>query len=468
MPSNIIQAIIQKAGSLDPVMRDSLIELARELERIGFIVDPAPIIPTKFSLLVESAPANVTIFEYVLNRTNISLSWEAPEPRFLFYEIRRGSSWNTASRILVTSSLSAVIEPLPIGTTTFLIKAMNVDGVYSIDDLPLDIVIPAIGNVSLTASTLDSNVLLYWTAPTSTFDILYYIVKKNGVELFRINSHFAHIKELSGGTYIYSVVPVDIVGNEGPEVSLELLVSDPPDFVLRDTFLSDFILGTKVNSVRQPENNSLLVCVNLTETYQDHFDTRSWASPQAQVDAGYPIYIQPVPTTASYKETFDMGVVVSGIIVSITWSYVVISQTFNIGVSTRTSDDNVIWTSPQLGQNVFFASGRYIEITVDFTGANDKALMEFFNFEVSVSVKEEMDSGNIAALAADATGTVVTFNKAFKAVNSITATPNDTNDKFALHNFAGGLNPTTFKVKVFNSAGVRQDATVDWKARGVV
>lgn len=465
---NIIHAIIQRGGIEDPVLRDSLIELAKELDRLRILVDPAPFIQSKYNIALSDAPLPVVVFEYEFHSTNITLSWEAPQTGFLLYEIKKGNSWNTATRVLITSSLSITIDPILVGTTTYLIKSLTSDGIYSLESTLLDIIVPPIGQLNLTAETLDSNVLLYWTIPETTFNIAYYIVKRDGVEVARINATFTHIKELAGGTFIYEVTPVDIAGNLGPAVSLQLLVAPPPDFVLLDEFITDFTLGTKVNSIVQTETTRLLASINLTETFQEHFDTRSWASPQAQIDAGYPIYIQPVPTTASYKEIFDIGIILTNVIVTLSWSYEFITGTFNLGALTRVSDDGISWTSTQPGQTSFWTSARYIEVTIDFTGSNDKALFEFYNFQVSVSIKEEMDGGIITADETDVNGTVVTFNKDFKDITDITIAVISATTVSAFVIFADIPNPPSFKVKAHDNAGVRTTADVRWDARGII
>lgn len=466
---NIIHSILQAGNLQDPILRDTLIEIAKELDRISILVDPAPVVPAKFTVIIKPAPNAVTDFSYTLSSTNVTLSWSAPQIGVLSYEIRRGATWDTATRVIVTSNTSVILDPLLVGTTHFLLRTLSIDGIYSLDIAELDVIIPPIGGVTIRAETLDSNVLLYWTAPITTFNIAYYIIKKDGIEISKMLSNFTHIKELAGGTFTYSITPVDIAGNMGPETFLTIKVTNPPDFTLRDTFISDFTLGVHTNTLRQPENNRLLALVNLTETFQEHFDTRAWASPQDQVDAGYPLFIQPVPTTGSYKEVFDIGIISPRVLVTISWSFEVISQTFNIGVSTRVSDDNISWSAAQLGQNVYFDSARYIEITINFTGLNDKAVMDFYNFEIAVSTKEEMDSGEVSAISTDVNGTVVTFNKPFRDVNSITESVKSTTEQFTvIHRFTDIPNPTQFTVFVYDTSGIRVSKVVNWKARGIV
>jgi len=61
-----------------------------------------------------------------------------------------------------------------------------------------------------------------------------------------------------------------------------------------------------------------IVNVNTTETWESHFTSRSWTSPQSQITAGYTYYLMPSTTTASYEEEFDYGTLLAGTKVSAT------------------------------------------------------------------------------------------------------------------------------------------------------
>jgi hypothetical protein len=100
--------------------------------------------------------------------------------------------------------------------------------------------------------------------------------------------------------------------------------------------------------------------------------------------------------------------------------------------------------------------------------AENHSFTIFFGFKVNLDVKRELDSGEIAALAADVGGTEVTFNKAFKDIDSITLAVAGVVPRTALYDFVDIPNPTGFKISVFDSAGGRVNATVSWKARGIV
>lgn len=466
MPSGILESIIQSTRKIDPALADVLIKLAREQSRLATIVDPAPELPTKVRNLITPPPLDVTEFTYLFTGTNLVLTWEAPSPEIILYELRQGSDWDTATRLLTTGTLTAILDPIAVGTTTYLLRGLNDQGTYSINPISLDVIVPPIGTFQVNSSTIGNNVILTWSIPESIFNIAYYLIERDSDEIGRATGTFIAITESAGGTFTYSITAYDIAGNASAASLNTIAVPDPPDFVLTSEFESAFA-GTKTRAVT--DGSSLFVCINNTETYQQHFVNNGFASPQAQITAGYPLWLEPFPTTASYKETFDIGTIETTTIVNLSYLYELLSGTFTVGFSTRVSDDGISWSAANTNLSFFVASVRYIEVTVSFTGSSNLALMRFYHFHIAVSVKLEMDSGTISALLSDVSGTVVTFNKAFKDVDSITvSTLSVTAPYTAIYYFVDVANPTSFAVFVFDSAGNRASATVEWKARGVI
>lgn len=466
---SIVNSVLARAAKVDPVLLNALQLILDEVTRIGIIVDPVPIIGTKISSETFGAPPSVDSFSYRLTRRNVILEWEPSDDSSIYFELRKGSDWDIATLILITGNRQAILDPLTTGDHEYLLRTLSFDSIYSDEIESVTVSIPPVGAVAIMPQTIDQNVLLYWTIPTSVFDIDYYILKRNGTLLGNVNATFAPITELIKDTYEYSVTPVDIAGNLGPETVVTVIVAGPPDFILRSEFECDFS-GPMVNAkelIKIPP--SLLLPINLTETWEDHFVNNSWNTIADQIAAGYPYYIQPTLPTASHTQEFDVGIIYPASVITISHNLLVLDGAFTVGVSTRVSDDGVIWSAPQVGQSVFFESLRYIEVTIEFTGGDDTALLELFNFHVSVSVKQSMDSGKVSALASDVSGTVVTFNVAFKDIDSLTLTVEETTGPFtAIYDFNDIPNPVDFAVYVFNVAGSRVSKEVSWKARGII
>lgn len=464
---SLLNSLVARAGQGDPVMLTLLQEIVNELDRLGIAIDPAPIVPTKISPNAFPAPAVVTAFTVRATTKNLVLEWEPSTNDFVYYELRKGTDWNSADRITVTSERRAILDPVLAGTHTYLLKTLSNNGIYSNDTSVASITITPIGAITITPQTIDQNALLYWNPPSSTFDIKEYIVTKDGTEVARVTATFVAMIELVGNSYIYGITAVDIAGNESPESTITVDVSGPRDFVLQHEF-DGTLNGTKVNAFKINSKNVLLLPVKLTETWRQHYVNNAWDQPRDQINADYPYYAEPGNLTASYTEVFDMGAIYPATIISTSWSTLILDGSFNIGVSTRVSDDNVIWSAAQVGDNIFVESVRYIETTIDFTGTDARSLMEFINLHVSVFVKESLDSGEVAAIASDVNGTVVVFNIPFRDINSITLSVKTTTEQFTpVFRFTDIPNPVSFSVFVYDSSGIRVSKTVQWKARGI-
>jgi hypothetical protein len=245
-----------------------------------------------------------------------------------------------------------------------------------------------------------------------------------------------------------------------------------PDINARRRLVGYSSIGTWIKG-RLPipkAGNVLLVCVNITETWAQHFSARGWNTIQDQLDAGYPFFAEPSLTTGSYQEVFDFGLTYNNVIVTVNWSSTILTGSVTTTCFIETSIDGISWTPGNLGSLSAYASTmRYARVTLSFAGGSDKSLMTVFNLKCTVDVKRETDGGNANVLAADATGTLITFTKTFKAIDAITVTPKSTTEKKAIVNFDYSLiNPTTFRVLAFDNTGTRVDATVGWVARGII
>lgn len=463
---SIVNSLLARAASVDPVMLSILQEILDELNRIGLLVDPAPTVQKKVSTVTVATPTEVGDIAYTLTATNVVLSWDPSSQGFIFYEVRRGSTWDTASRVTVTSNNGIILDPLPVGSTTFLVRSLSTSGVYSNTISSVDVVIPEIGNPGITADVINNFTTLLWTEPTTTFRIEHYEITRNGSELApNVKGLFYVHQEAAAGTITFGVKAVDIAGNTGPESTITVDVGAPTDFVIEDTQQSTFT-GTFVNGM--VDNNIAYFNIDLTTSYEDHFIDNTWASPQDQVDDGYEYWIQPTLPTGSYEEIFDFGSIYTNIIVNVSWLFDVIVGNFTFGLDIRVSDDNISYSSAFTTPSFFASSARYVKVKFTFTNGDDKGILAFSNFIVNILVKRENDGGHTEVFAADASGTTILFNKAFKFVESISVTPLDPFDRSATYNFAGGANPTSFTVKLYDNTGIRVDGTVGWFVRGII
>lgn len=476
--SNIINSLLQGTRKLDPQLADILSLMSSELVRIAHIVDPAPIVSNKISPGLLERPLGVTTFDYFFTGTSIVLFWDAPQDGFLMYEIRtNSSSWSDGNKVVSVSSLSAILDPNDsiggtgkyglVGSRFFTIMAINELGQLAIDEDVLEIIVPPLGAITVTPNVINNQVILSWTEPTTTFNIDKYKIYKDGNLLQdNIRGTFFVIQEGVAGEFTYGVEAVDIVGNTSSLATVTLDVNGPADFEIQDVQTSN-LSGTIVNG--KIEDGRLFVNLDLTTTYEDHFINNTWNSPQEQIDGGYPLWIQPTLATGSYEEIFDFGSIFTNVIVNLSYLFDTIIGSFTFSIDARVSDDNVTYSSAFTTPSFFTASARYVKVKLTFNAASDVDLMAFSNFICTLLVKREIDSGEADVFAADGAGTVISFNKLFRIVESITITPLETGIRQWVYDFDHTTeDPTDFLVLLWNSAGVRVDGTISWKARGII
>jgi hypothetical protein len=366
-----LEALLQgyQRAQADPKLYQILRGLIDTMNTLIDDVTPIIIATAEGDVTVGTLP-DVTNFTYTLLPYSVKLSWDRPAEDIQFFEIRRGSgSWETATFILSTKSLAASIEPLLVGSYTYQIRATNPAGNYSVNSVSVVVTIPALGTVSPTSQVIDNNVLLSWASPTTTFQIKEYIVSKDAVELGRQAGTFIAIFERSAGTFLYSIQVLDIAGNLGPSASISVTVSAPRDYVLRDQEIDTLFDGTRIN-VFKSVIPDLWMCVDLTETWSQHFSNRSWNTPQNQIDAGYPIYVQPTLSTGRYTKVFDYGSIFSNVLATVNYSLEQIVATVSVSIQLRSSDDAISWSSPVIASSLFATSMRYLEVQLDFTASS--------------------------------------------------------------------------------------------------
>jgi hypothetical protein len=276
---------------------------------------------------------------------------------------------------------------------------------------------------------------------------------------------FTVVFETVSGLYTYWVAGVDSAGNVGTPASVSAQVNQPPDYLLRAN-VDSTLNGTKTN-LAVNGTSGLLATVNTTETWQDHFSSRGWSTPQDQIDAGYPIYALPSTTTGSYVEEFDFGAILAGTKITSTLTsqavYGTVTVAPTLSVKTASGDPYTDYTNQD---SIYATNFRYVKVTYAFTSTGNDDLLNISALNVRLDVKLRSDTGTGTANAADVGGTTVNFNVAFIDVEGISVTPSGTTARIAIYDFVDAPNPTSFKVLLFDTAGTRVTGPFSWQARG--
>lgn len=462
-----IQSLIAGMQKTDIGTYQAIMLMAADIEALLQLVDPET--QTISATVTEEDPEGATSFSYTLQARAIKFTWSSDDDLVRFYELRLGSDWDTAEFITRTPSTVAYIEPVFGGPHTYLLKTINSTGGYSETALELIVTIPAMGSITVHAQVIDNNVLLSWNEPTSSFEVSHYEIFRDGVEIGEQRGTFATIFEPAGGTYEYSIIAYDLAGNASAEAFISVAVNQPPDYELEADHEVDMTAPTSSSNIYAENANSALIPADDTETWEDHFINNTYTSPQDQIDDGYPLYLQPTPASGEITEVWNLGASVERRIVKVTWTEEPIAGAVTVAVQLSHSTDGIAWTACAPGTIAFIdVAFQYIKLEFEVTPTSGTGFSRFSGLTLSIDVKQETDSGNVSALAADASGTTVTFNKAFKDVKSITVSALGTVERKAIYDFVDIPDPVSFKVLVYNAAGARVDATVSWKARGVV
>jgi len=191
-----------------------------------------------------SPPDDVTNFVAHAARDRINLTWSAVgNLDWSHYEIREGASWDTGETIAQVSA-TTYQTPNP-SNGPWWIKAVDTTGNYSVNAAQASIVVTPPTSQNLSAQTIDNNVRLTWSTTIGTFILDTHEIRcgsslATAEVIGKSDKTFDIIQEIQAGEYTYWVVPIDAAGNEGNAASVKVSVDDPPDFVLRNDFQTDW------------------------------------------------------------------------------------------------------------------------------------------------------------------------------------------------------------------------------------
>ena len=464
--SNLIRSVSQQ----DPKLYQALQLMVDDLyELYGEIFPPAGDIPG-LEGFQRGLPEDVVNFQLEAFPTNLRATWN-PALNAVGYEIRKGADWATAEFVLTTATTVANMDPIVLnlitGSHEFLIKGINFSGQESVNAASAVLIVPAIAGPALTGTVIGNSALLSWAVPLSTWRIRFYNVFQDGVQIAQIDSNFFVASVLIGGTYGFQVQAQDIVGNlSALSAELELELDDPIDLFFINSFFAT-LNGIYVRTKRGFYNatEGVFGPVDNLETYEQHFIDNGFASPQAQIDALYPYWIQPTVADGYYQEDFDFVNIYNSVTIVAGFSKFQLIGTTLFGTQIAYSTDNITFTPFEPGPAVLASAVRYVRVRWTFNNVNDLDLGFITGLKVSISTQLVLDSGGGTAIATDLTGTLIHLNKVFLGVNSVTMTSDTVQPVTLVFDEVTGV---SFKVFAYDSAGNRVTCNFNWKVRGVV
>ena len=316
-----------------------------------------------------------------------------------------------------------------------------------------DITIQRPNNITnLNAEVIDNNVLLRFDDATNTngLPIKHYEIKKSrqaadgsfqsysSAELLgRIQSTFFVSFEDVSGDYRYYVRAVDVLGMESDDGFTDAVVDEPPDFLLITDFKTDFDASTNppsglptfVNTSNfYVEDGVGYANVNTTETIQGHFvgtgsnASPQFATPQAQIDAGFANWLMPTETAGHFQEILNLGTNIKASLIKSSIQSDDIGSTtitptigFGSSITGSGSGTEIVNETSSQQRNVFGTNFQYVRFKYHFAQAGGNDLLKVRQVRLKVEVKQKSDQGRGVVLLTTGTytrsGTTITVTK---------------------------------------------------------
>lgn len=437
--------------------------------------EQGPYSPFTVTVVVPAAPSVATAFD----GEQVLLTWDPP---IASLPIDRYEVYDTSiasNNLLATLYATAFRTKVTWLNKNLLVRAIDSAGnAGAVRTVPVNITTGQV--VNLTTEVIDNNVLFRWdntpgSLPIATYDLRRGPVWDTATEIGRKDGGFTTVFEAPQTQTVFSywLAAIDTAGNYGFPVSVSATVSQPPDYVLAANYISTFS-GTRSSAA--VVNNVLAMPVDTAQTWQDHFTTRSWASPQAQVTAGYPLFAQPGSGTGYYEEVFDYGATLAAMKIGVTFREIDVAGSVATDVTITTALDSGFSVNVQTfsGTQAYAINFRYVKVRITATATNDQGVTEITDLTVKLDTKLKSQTGSLTANAADSGGTAVyltedrtsTGTKTFIDVESITVSANTTSPVYAIYDFTDSYSPLSFKVLLYNSSGTRISGTVSYSVRG--
>jgi len=372
-----------------------------------------------------------------LTNATVTLSWNSVTPIFGLY----GYRVETINTDLIVNSNTVTLPADWIGNRSFTIKVVDTLGLESVPTSIQVEKLPPRPVENYRAQVIDNTILLYWNLPArTTLPISHVNIRKGNTwetaqQVGDKDGTFTSFSELQGGNYTYWIATVDTENVYSQPISLSAQVSQPPDFVFNAEYVADFSTGIRVNAKQEENVNSLILPVNLTETFEQHFVTGNWTNPQAQVTAGYPIYIQPGLSSGYYEQVYDYGTLLgsSQVTLNLTGANIVGTNTTSTVLSL--SLDGVTYTDYAQTSSVFGTNFRFVKVRVTVTQQSVGSIYRISSLIIRLDAKQKSDSGKVNVLLNDTGGTIVNFVNEFIDVTAVTITPNAVTPLIPVYDF---------------------------------
>ena len=202
-------------------------------------------------------PSTPTGFAAYLQEFGIQFEWtKVPDLDVREYEIRLGTTWETAPLLARVSSTTYTLNLRTGGVYTALLKAVDTSGNYSTTAKTVEFTIPVPGAPVVSSRISGEDVVLTWTESAGAFAIDSYLVSYGPT--LAASTQVAQVKALTLtlnaqwlGERIFWVRGVDVAGNVGQagQVSATILAPNSPQNFTAEVIDNNVLLRWTAPSV---------------------------------------------------------------------------------------------------------------------------------------------------------------------------------------------------------------------------
>jgi hypothetical protein len=221
-------------------------------------------------------------------------------------------------------------------------------------------------------------------------------------------------------------------------------------------------------STNVSRDGSTLYAALTTESWQSHFTSNGWTTPQDQITAGFPYFWEKSNVAGAYEEIVDYGAVLTSTAVTATMTCQTLSGavtvTPKLSYKLNWAD---AWTDNPGIASIVASNFRFVKMRYDFSATGGANLLSITNINLKLSSKKRRDSGTGNAVSTDAGGTVINFNLPFVSASTPFIQPTGNQAVFAACDYVATVNPTSFKVLLFDKTGTRISGPFSWQCDGV-
>lgn len=210
----------------------------------------------------------------------------------------------------------------------------------------------------------------------------------------------------------------------------------------------------------------ILAPVEIAKSWGQIYTDEGWTTPEDQINAGFPITIQPTTVANGiWEETIDFGEVFETAIISLAYSETLLDGNVTTTPTISYSEDNISYTDEVDTKQVFANDFRYVKINLEFEGDDRTSLVLVESLRVRIDVKTSTESGRVEVTANPTSVVYVTefVGTAKPTVTAEGATP--------LICMTTSLSATGFDITVFDLDGLDASGAgifVNWNAEGPV